>query len=254
MHKKLKKSPLTYVIAQVRFSEMLDIEDYIKEIQKAVRDEFSEFKVQNITAIDFIKEKVDRANIWQFIDKTFTSGIILTTNSIAIHTSKYLSFEDMIGKTRDVLVKVNKILHNNLYSRLGLRYINLIHESVKTTVKPGLLGHPIFKGVYLTTAETRQNTKNGTINVKSIRASDTNINNLLYIPPDLRQCADFLSFEHHKDKKLKREYLILDIDHFTNVPGEFTDKNILWQFKKLHEAIFVAFRSSIKDCAWKKWE
>jgi uncharacterized protein (TIGR04255 family) len=69
MHKKLTKSPLTYVLAQIKFREILGMKEYIPVLQEAIRSEFSEYNEQKITAIDLVNSKTKTANTWHFLDE-----------------------------------------------------------------------------------------------------------------------------------------------------------------------------------------
>lgn len=261
MHETLRKSPLTYVLAEIKFSEILSMSDHIVELQKTIRDAYSEFRQQTIKTIDMDKSESKTVDIWHFLDKTFTSGVMLSTNSVVIHTSNYVSFDDLLQRTKNILAAFNPILKNKLYLRIGLRYVNLINSSIHKCLEPGLLGNPlknkeVFEEVYLAKSETIQKTKCGTIKVMSMHCSDKNIvgQGALYVPPNLCQGAGFISFEHHKNKAPKKEYVMLDIDHFTDVRGDFLTNRIAEQLEALHEGAFIAFSSVVKKEALIRWQ
>ncbi len=48
MHPKLSKSPLTYVLAQVKFTSIGDIEKYVPEFQDKIPDLFLHYQFANI--------------------------------------------------------------------------------------------------------------------------------------------------------------------------------------------------------------
>jgi uncharacterized protein (TIGR04255 family) len=263
MHEKLRKSPLTYVLAQIKFNEFLKMDEQIPAIQEAIRDQFSEYKCQEIQSINIANGtyKCDATKIWHFVDNTFTSAIMVTNNSITFHTSCYISFEDMQNKLKNALIKFNEIIKNKLYIRIGLRYVNLIHNNIYRALNTELLGYPlkdsnIFENTYLAKTETIQKTKSGTIKVNAMHISSKDIINTdnLYISPDLSQGARFLSFAHHKNKTPKKEYVMLDVDHFNEVSGDFTAQQIIKQLNELHEGSFAAFRNAIKKETWDKWK
>lgn len=262
MHEKIKKSPLTYVLAQIKFSPILSMEEtHIPDLQKVIRTDFSEYKEQTIESFNLNNKTYNKTKSWHFSDKNFTSAIVVTTDSITIHTSKYISFEDMANKLKKVLNKFNEIVKNELYLRIGLRYINFIHTNIEEALEPELLGYPlrnndIFEDTYLARTETIQKTKNGTIKINAMHISSKDIigDKNIYIPPELAPTADPLSFEHHKNKDPKKEYVTLDIDHFIEARGDFTAERIIENLNNLHEGSFVAFRNAIKKETWNKWK
>lgn len=261
MHEKLKKSPLTYVLAQIKFNDIVGVGDKIGELQETIRDDFSELKTQSINVIDLARGERKITNIWHFLDKTFTCGIMVSTDSIVIHTSKYISFEDMIEKAEKIFTKFNEILKIQLYTRIGLRYVNLIRGSIHRYLRDGLLGYQlpennVFEKTYIARSETMQKTKYGNIKVNSMHISNASImdSENIYISPDLSQGAMFLSFEHHKGKIPKQAYVMLDIDHFASSNGDFVAKDIVNKIEELHEGVFIAFRNAITPETWEKWK
>ncbi|MGD9152912.1 MAG: hypothetical protein PVG30_04545 [Gammaproteobacteria bacterium] len=53
MNEKLTKSPLTYVVAQIKFSTRLKMEKYMPELQEIIKKDFSEYKEQTTKSIEF---------------------------------------------------------------------------------------------------------------------------------------------------------------------------------------------------------
>ena len=181
---------------------------------------------------------------WHFKDKTSITGVLLDSDTITIHTTKYNDFDTLINKFEGALIKFNSILNISLFERLGLRYINVIDSNFDKYVSQRLLGFSVEnekkfkKSRFLSRTETTQESTTGIIKIQSTNVGSTDLigksANYL-VPPGLIQIADSLLFEHHKQPK--NQYLLLDIDYFSNDQKEFDTKNITNEFAKLHEGI-----------------
>ena len=271
MSMQLKNSPLTYVLVQVKISQILEVENYIPKLQEMIRKDFPLFKKINIQKIE-IKQNVEKPEIstfnqWHFTDKNSTTGILIDAASIIFHTTMHSSFETLIDKFKKILSDFNKQLGITLYTRLGVRYVNCINSPIEKIIKKELQGFSIdnknfFKGTYLTKTETTQITMDGAIKIQAIHVNDKNfIANLkniedsdVFISPDLKQVASYLSFDHHENKKPSKDYLILDIDNFSEQKNDFKVDDILKNLEKLHEGIDIAFKNAVTDVALKEWK
>jgi uncharacterized protein (TIGR04255 family) len=272
--KKLAKSPLTYVLAQIKINPILEMEDYIPKLQETFRiNGFPGFKPltiqtiiqetnQNAQPTPIIKSQTQ----WHFTDMENTTGILIGSDFIVIHTSNYESFENIIKIIENTLQQCNNTeLKIAFYERIGLRYINVITSSVEKYITKPLLGFQIkhqaeFYDKYLTNTETVQETKNGLVKIRATRISHINKiekNPKIFLPPDLFPYASLLSFEQqqHKQKiNQATECVILDLDHFIENRGEFEVKHIIRQIEQLHEGIEVAFREAVTEEALKAWQ
>lgn len=264
MHEKLSKSPITYVLAQIRFTNIESIEKYIPELQEAIRQQFPFFKKITIQAIDFRNSQqpmVSAVNQWHFMDKDSVTGIILDGASLGIHTSRYDQFPNLQKQLEHVLVEFNKILKISLCVRLGLRYINLIQSHLSMYVQPALLGFHLEKDShfekknFLIRTELTQKSKSGIIKIKSSHVGSkdiTPIDQNLFVPPDMANVADYLSFDHHK--KPSDEFVIIDIDHFNEKNESFDVKEIIKNLVNLQDAVYNAFCSAVTPKALADWK
>lgn len=256
-NKKLRKSPLTYVLAQVRISQIESIADYVPKIQEVVRKDFPIYQEVNIQTIE-IKDKTD-SNIrtslqWHFKDKESWTGIILDKQTITIHTSKYNGFDELNSKIENILDKFNKILDVSLSVRIGLRYINIIQSDIKEYMQPSLLGfYEKEDDNFLTSVDTTRKTEDGFIKIRAIHPKNVAfIHPGKMVPPDLVSSADQLSFKHYKD--INDEYVILDIDNFYQKQLDFDVAKTTKVFSTLHKKIYETFCLAVTKKALKAWE
>ena len=133
MHTKLEKSPLSYVLAQIRFPSIESMEKYIPLIQEEIRGQLpyiEESSLNNITVTpQGMENKIEKS--WNFIDKEKTNAILINKNSISFQTSDYQSSEELFENFKSALIKINNIIKISLVARIGLRYINCIVDGIE---------------------------------------------------------------------------------------------------------------------------
>jgi uncharacterized protein (TIGR04255 family) len=250
---KLSKPPLKYVLAQVRFSSIENIASMLPLLQDKIR---ADFPIQERVDINSIRLKEGRApdvdifTQWHFVDKERKTGIILDKQTLTIHTSKHVQFEQLLGTFAKVASLFHEILKFSLFTRLGLRYVNLIEDDVSKIDKGlqgfKLSGNEFKKNSYITKTETIQRSIAGMMKVQAIKIEDVkNISGVqnIFVSPDLGDVAKLLSFEHYK--KPKKKFVILDIDHFNDYRNDFKVEEIIQLFHTLHDPIYQAFRQAV---------
>lgn len=263
MHPKLSKPPVTYVLAQVKFSNIENIESRIPELQEKIRGSFPHYQKVNIQTIQLIAgRQADLAALtqWHFMDKEKQTGIILDNQTITIHTSHHEQFQSLMDDFEKVATRFHEILNFSLFTRLGLRYINLIEDGL-TNIDKGLqgfqlTGNGLEKNQFLTKTETTtQCSQADFIKVQATRIADkkviAGIQNV-FVPPDLADIAKLLSFKHYKEPE--QEFLILDIDHFNNGQSDFDVKEIVQRLHELHELVYKAFCQAVGQKNLANWK
>jgi uncharacterized protein (TIGR04255 family) len=128
-----ERNPLTEVICQVRFSRVLRLEsDLPAAFQDAVRGRYPDLReLQTIR----IPDEVARAlgplaptpgRVFEFVNKTNTSKIGLTSNFLAISTTAYKRWEDFAQELFTALDLLDQVYQISEYTRVGLRYRNTV--------------------------------------------------------------------------------------------------------------------------------
>ncbi len=263
MNKLLTKSPLTYVLAQIKISPILEMKKYIPKLQDLIRKEFPLYNEINIQAIE-VKLHADpvftKLAQWHWSDQAKTSGVLLDSGAIMFHTSNYHSFDQLLKEFSNVLKKINKILEIGLCLRIGLRYVNFIETTPEKYLMKELLGLQLKKtNKFVNKTETIQETDAGKIKLKTFYYSKESIEciNLkdILIPPDLSHSTNLLDFNHYK-KSPKNSYAILDLDHFIEFQKNpnFNLNDIETTLKKLHDGVYEVFCKAITPEAKKDWE
>jgi uncharacterized protein (TIGR04255 family) len=264
MHKKLSKPPLTYVLAQVKISAIENIKQYIPKLQDSIRKKFPIFdriEIQNVEIKPSSKSYTPytySTRQWNFKDKKSLTGIVLDSGTINIHTSKYEGFDEFMKQVEYVLAEFNKRLDIDLFTRIGLRYINIIDSNIDKNIQKNLLGFQseTHGDQFLSKTETIQKTGNVYIKLRATHTGSnkiiSNIDNKL-VPPDLAANAGNLLFEHYKMPKDR--YVMLDIDSFNDdlEPADFDVESIKTKIYKLHNNIYEVFSKAITSNAKKEW-
>lgn len=253
MHPKLSKSPLTYVLIQVKFTSVENIEEYTPKLQDKIRGLFPHFQPVNYQGVQFKAGQAVNAGTfkqWHFLDKAKQTGIVLDKESLTIQTSRYDQFQPLLEKFKCVLVKFHEVVEFTLFTRLGLRYINLIEEGI-ADLNPALqgfqlTGHAFKENQFLTKTDTTQYSQEGVMKIQATHIGDKqvigNAQNI-FIPPDLAEIGKQLAFDEHN--KPNGDFLLLDLDHFNADQDDFDVNTILDRLQGLHEVIYQSFCQAI---------
>jgi len=252
----LKRSPLVYVVAQVRFSAIVKMEQYIPDIQEKVRHEgFPKFSRGRVTEVRIEADREAQftaSDRWEFQNKESTLGVVVSTGSLAVHTSKYNRYEEF-EKTVDQSLRVlNVVASPSLVERIGLRYVDLVqpgdNETFADYLQPGILGldaarfqarNPLHR--YQFTGRTEA----GHIVVRWWQ-NDAGV----ILPPDLGSST----LRHEAKAEAGKVVGILDLDHFTeDGTSEFDVSHIADLLGSLHGNLDLAFRSAVTPKALEVW-
>lgn len=254
---KLSRSPLVYVVAQVRISAVIAIDKYIPEIQEQLRHKgFPRFKQEQVRhlRLDFGAEpKFNIIERFEFQNKEQTTGLILASDFVALHASRYENFgkfEEMLSAGLEI---IHKALQISLTERIGLRYVDLVRvhegESLGDYLQPGLLGlDPATLGARssLSRFEFVGLTEIGKLIVRCSTAQGEE-----FLPPDLEPTS--LRFGVTPEPNESR--YLLDFDHSSEgaEASDFSIKGVLDNMQQLHSNLDLAFRHAVTEQALTRW-
>lgn len=128
----LGKQPLVLALAQVRFSSVRQMADYIAPIQEEFRrhgfpiDRSGKIQQLMITPAGVHAAEQER---WEYRTKDETWSVLVLHDSVVLQTTAYTKFEEFVECFRDAVSTVfTKTEHDKLgvVHRVGLRYVDLV--------------------------------------------------------------------------------------------------------------------------------
>lgn len=127
-YKKLNNQPLQFVLAEFRFSPVMQIAEYIPKIQEALRKQYPIPNKQSEQLIQaqpggIALSQVDR---WTFSSANKREAIDLNQERLVYITMDYDRFEGFSNSCLHALKTLASIVDPSLILRVGLRYSDLV--------------------------------------------------------------------------------------------------------------------------------
>ncbi len=145
----LTKSPLSFVVAQVRFPMVASIskEEFIGPFQERIRNTYSDLrreKEMNVLLGPAGVQFGQSGEVWRFTDDKSGWEVALAPDFLALATNNYTSRADFTGRLGVLLEALGMWLAPRKVRRLGVRYIDRIGEEhlddILRLVRPEVLG------------------------------------------------------------------------------------------------------------------
>lgn len=161
----LAHAPLTRVIAQVRFPELLSIgqEGFVAPFQKDIEDIYPILRQEPISpAIQVGSQIIQAPRIaWRFYDESTHWRATLTSDFLALETTRYESRTDFLHRLEVLTNALITHMRPKLIDRLGIRYIDRLSgdavQKISTLFRPevsGVCGTDLNKYTRLTMTES----------------------------------------------------------------------------------------------------
>jgi uncharacterized protein (TIGR04255 family) len=253
---RLSLSPLLLVLAQVRFSPILQMDRFIPSIQERFRNEgFPKFQAMQSTTIQIPGIPAVSQNptvYWEFMDREDKKSIVIGTESIAFSVSDYSTFEDFRVGLQIALLTVQETVKLELRTRLGLRYVNLIipekGKRVSDYVHAEILGLSRDELPLQRLAYGSQLVCKSEIGRFTLRCAHQ-IGGLV-LPLDLQ----LIRLALNKPRVLDQEFCVLDFDHSVEQQSDFDLAAVSTAFHELNTVLDQGFRAAVTPEALKEWE
>lgn len=144
----LPQTPLTGVLAQIRFPEVFSIakKEYIADFQERIREEYPRSQQEQSVIIKVGPDGTDQKTTpnWRFFDAAMQWRISLTTEFISIETRAYRDREDFTARIGRILTAVSETIRPSGAVRLGVRFVDRIPgevlQGLDQLVSPQVLG------------------------------------------------------------------------------------------------------------------
>jgi uncharacterized protein (TIGR04255 family) len=251
---KLAKSPLIYVVAQVRIGAVLKMADYVPEIQEHMRKAgYDLFRPKEVRQLEFgpggPREQV--IHKWGFDRIEQTTGFVVQAESVIFHTTTYDTHETFFAELEQGLQIVQNALGISAAERFGVRYVDAFQADVgrelEEYLKEGLCGVPLAQiGARRSLLFTNL-------------ISDTDVGGRLVVRIGVNSDGTLPQNLVPKDLLLGRSFdsahpiAVLDYDHFIEKPEPFSVERALGRFNELHGILSAVFRETVSDVALESW-
>ena len=254
---KLTRSPLIFVLAQVKITPVMAVEEKIPGLQDALRKRgFPRLVIREteiaIESADGQAKQTDTRRQWEFVDKESRNSVVVDAEGITFQTTKYDMLETLMAATRDALDLFAEHIEPDLTERIGLRYIDLVvptdGKEIRTYFNDRLSGFSIDDDAGREAFFTESVCKTGP-NSRFIHRY-VEASRGFGFPPDLLPVA--LKFP--RDPRMQSTFGLLDMDHFMTLDEDFSVDNAIRHFFTLHEHQTKAFEASVTADALEEWK
>ncbi len=254
-YKKLENQPLKFVLAEFRFSPVMQISEYIPKIQEELRRQYPIPQTRTGQYIQVQPEGIAVSNLteWTFISPDKKSAIDINQERLLYCTASYNRFGGFSDSCKFALDVLAKIVEPNLIYRIGLRYGDLVSlegQKIEDLVDEHFdypncssdIGTPQQQSTHSVIL-----TSMGTLLMRTLYG-----NHALTTLPDVQGLP--ISIEPDTTPS---DRIILDFDHIWEDKEQsviFETSDILSKLEKLHETSREAFWKVTSDYARnEKW-
>ncbi|MFW1664648.1 TIGR04255 family protein [Acinetobacter ursingii] len=144
-YEKLTHQPLVVALAEFRFSVVLQIEQYVPQLQEYLRQDFPNFSTSETQEmlVEQNGVQINKSTRWLFVSSNKKKALILDRNRIVFITSEYDRFPDFWKTCKNSLLFIKEKIKPALLERIGLRYSDLIiakqdNEDITAYVTPSI--------------------------------------------------------------------------------------------------------------------
>jgi uncharacterized protein (TIGR04255 family) len=252
----LGTSPLIFVLAQVRFPQLLSIKERIPAFQDALRKMgYLKLNQREVTQVNRDPQNnivaKETYNQWEFIDKEGTHSVLADPRFINVNTSDYTVFEDFVVQMGRVFEVMTSCIEPGLIERLGLRFVDLIVPSEGKNMEYYV--NQSLRGFQVDPDEDRQafymETVTRTGENKRFIHRYTETQKGLGFPPDLIPSGLKLL----QNPRMETTFGLLDMDHMITREMDVETAAMTEAFWDLHMHHEDAFRSSVTESALEEW-
>ncbi len=168
-------------VCELKFPIILDWENKPPAaIQKELRRDYPHHAFVHSIGVGLQQSESEKRVSLQLQSKNRKWTVVIKSDAITLETKSYLNFEDFSDKLKKVVNVVKDKVDSDFFTRVGLRYINVINfsqDEFNGLLNPDLVA-PILKNVYGTVREYYQRvngyTEYGLFNFRhGIKPNDT---------------------------------------------------------------------------------
>lgn len=237
----LTDAPLVRVIAQLRFPEVLSIEqrEFVAPFQEAIRSRYPVLRQEQAQGILVGPGGIATAKqqvAWRFSDQEGRWRVSLAPNFIALETTKYTNRKEFFERLRGVTEALGEHVEPAQIDRIGIRYIDRI------------TGDAVEEISRLVRAEVR-----GIVGTSSASHVLHALSESLFDLGDARVLARWgclppgATFDPSAFEPVSEKSWILDLDMFSAQPTPFDVDDVVAASRQFAERIYTIFRWAVTN-------
>lgn len=254
----LKKPPVYFTVAQVRFNPLLKLADFLPSIQEALRKlGFPAFTVHSTIALQFavqdgrtVPQPVPHEQ-YLFANVEQTHCFVLSSDSLTFQSTDYGTYELFSEVFLQGLALVHTEVALAFTDRVGLRYLD--HVSPKAEDSLSLYLAPEVQGLSARLGGQPVHSYSEALNTVGkvmLRARVVIRNGGLGFPPDLVPQGMAVQ---QRFTQAEGVHAILDTDGSVEGRALFSLEAVHQHLHTIHEVIGAAFRATVTDHARAVW-
>lgn len=237
----LTDAPLVRVIAQLRYPEILSVEqrDFVAPFQEAIRRKYPVLRQEQTQGILLGPSGLASAKpqiAWRFSDAEGHWRVSLTPEFLALETTKYVSRADFLSRLGSLAEALGEHIDPGQLDRLGIRYIDRI------------TGADVDDIAKLVRAEVR-----GITGTAAAAHAVHALSETLFELPDARVLARWGSLpagatvDPAAIEPSPQKSWVLDLDMFSAAPMPFSVARVVAEAQRYSERIYTLFRWAVTD-------
>ncbi len=237
----LKNAPLVRVIAQIRFPEILAVEnrEFVAPFQEAIRKTYPVLRSERTQNVLLGPNGITQPKphtAWRFSDADENWRVSLAPDFLALETTKYTNRSDFFRRLASVVEALNQHVDPKLVDRLGVRYIDRITGEALDDI--ARLVRPEVRGIIgaIASQHAVQALSESLFEVKDARF----LARWGQLPANAT--IDPAAIEPAKEKSW-----ILDLDMFTTTRMPCVADDIVARAQQFAERIYTMFRWAVTD-------
>ena len=123
-----KNAPLAYVVAEVRFGSLLSLDPIATRLQDLIAETHPRLVKGQAVALSFGEQGVSTQVVprYQFLSEDSHSGIVLTNDTLSLHTTTYIDSVHFAAELERVWSAWLQARPRTFVERLGLRYWDVL--------------------------------------------------------------------------------------------------------------------------------
>ncbi|MBB3397836.1 MULTISPECIES: TIGR04255 family protein [unclassified Rhizobium] len=142
----LANAPLARVVAQIRFPEILSMQDkaFVAPFQERIRRTYPLAQSDVINTFVIGPQRMVSSTVWRYYDPQKNWRVSMSDTFLSLETTKYVSRKDFVERFGFILTQLEETINPSHIARVGVRYVDQVSleggESMKGMLRPEMAG------------------------------------------------------------------------------------------------------------------